>query len=146
MPQLTLPIDPAGPLLEVFLGLEGNTVAALQASGQPIPPLLLTRGLVDTGPDVTAVAPTLLQRLAIPPVATASTHTAGGQATVRLFRVSLAIPSQGGQTGPFFVEPTLLVTELATLLPDADVLTGRDVVLQWLLVLNGPSRLFTLAH
>jgi hypothetical protein len=38
----------------------------------------------------------------------------------------------------------MLVTELATLLPDTDILIGLDVVLTCKLVVDGPGRSFTL--
>jgi hypothetical protein len=40
--------------------------------------------------------------------------------------------------------PDLLVTELTTVLPDADDLIGLDVLLQCKLHLDGPARQFTL--
>jgi hypothetical protein len=144
MPQLTLPVTPAGLAVEVLLGLSGESVAALQASGKPAP-LLTARGLLDTGTTVTAVVPAFLQQLGVPSLGDASTHTPTGQVKVRSYRISLTIPSQGGQTGPFFLDPALRVTELPGPLPDTDVIIGRDVLQQCLLVLNGPHRLFTLA-
>jgi hypothetical protein len=44
-----------------------------------------------------------------------------------------------------FVRPTLLVTELATALPDLDVLVGMDIMSTCVVLIDGPARQFTLS-
>jgi hypothetical protein len=72
------------------------------------------------------------------------TSTAAGPATVRLYEVSLSIaaPTQSGNL--LLTESDLLVSELAAVLPDADVLIGLDLLLKGKLLLDGPMRLFIL--
>src|SRR5439155_14956447 len=91
MPQLTFPITGAGLAVPVWVGLDGKTTAALHGAGQPIPPPVQARGLLDTCSDVTALASWVLRQLGVPPTTTATTHTAGGVVAVQLFEVSLSI-------------------------------------------------------
>jgi hypothetical protein len=145
MPHLTFSIKGIEYTLDVLIGVDGKTMAGLQAAGQPIPAPVRARGQIDTGTDVTAVAPQVLQQLGLVPVGSASTQTAGGPVSVNVFEVSLTVSGPGGAAGPMLVRPNLLVTELATPLPNIDVLIGLDILSECLVVLDGPGRQFTLA-
>jgi len=146
MAQLNFEVTNAGLSVPVWLGLDGETSKNLLTAGQPVPPPLKARGLLDTGCDVTAVAAWVLQALAIPVHSPKSSHTAGGQVEARLYKVSFSItdPNQPASS-PWLTEPTLLVMELPANLPDTDVLVGLDVLLGCHLHLDGPARKFTLA-
>jgi hypothetical protein len=145
MAQLTFPVTGAGLSVPVWIGLSGQTTAALVAVGMPVTPPIRARGLLDTGTDVTAVASWVLQQLAVSVTTTTSTHTAAGQVPVRLYRVSLGITDPSLPPGtPWLTQPDLLVMELPTGLPDIDVLIGLDVLLECKLILDGPARQFTL--
>jgi hypothetical protein len=71
-------------------------------------------------------------------------HTVAGQIRVSLYEVSLGITDPNQPGGPWMTRPSLLVTELAAALTDADVLIGLDVLLECTLLLDGPARMFTL--
>jgi hypothetical protein len=144
MAQLTFPVTPSGLAVPVWIGLDGQTTANLVAAGKQVPAPVQARGLLDTGSNVTAAAPWILQQLAVPVASMSSTHTAGGQVSVRLYRVSLGITNSGVRGSPWLTEPDLLVMDLTTVLPDADVLLGLDVMLGCRLLLDGPARQFTL--
>jgi hypothetical protein len=145
MAQLTFPVTRAGLAVPVWIGLNGQATLPLIAAGTQVPPPVGARGLLDTGTDVTAVAPWILQQLALPVTTVTSTHTAAGRVQVQLYRVSLGITDPNQPPGaPWLTEPDLLVTELPTVLPDTDVLIGLDVLLLCNLVLDGPRRQFTL--
>jgi hypothetical protein len=144
MPRLTFPVTVAGRAAPVWIGLDGKTCSALIAAGRPIPPPVPGRGLLDTGSDLTAVAPWVLQRLALPAAATTVTHTPGGQVRVNLYEISLGITDPNQLGGQWITHPNLLVTELASVLADADLLIGLDVILDCKLLLDGPGRMFSL--
>jgi len=91
MPQLTFPVTKAGLAVPVWIGPEGSVIEAVKDAGQAFPAPVGSRGLIDTASTVTAVAPWILQRLAVSPSGKSSTHTAGGQVEVQLYRVSLGI-------------------------------------------------------
>jgi hypothetical protein len=144
MPQLTFPVAAAGLAAPVWIGFDGKTSMALIAAGKAVPPPVQGRGLLDTGSDVTAVAPWVLQWLAVQPVAKTVTQTAAGQVRVNLYEISLGITDPNQPGGPWLTIPNLVVTELVAALTDADVLVGMDVLLQCRLVLDGPARVYSL--
>lgn len=144
MPRLTFPIARVDLAVPVYIGQNANTMAAWQATGRPLPPVVTAQGLLDTGTDVTAIAGWIRQRLAIPKATTAITHTASGMVTVDFYEVSLSITNPGQPRRPKLTEPNLLVTELPTTLPDADVLIDLDVMLKCDLLVKGTARWFAI--
>jgi len=129
MAQLTFPVTKPGLTVPVWLGLSGETIDAKCAAGQTPAPPVQARGLLDTAADVTAVAPWILQQLAVPATSTATTTTAGGQVKVKVYKIPLGNHrSRAG--GSHLTQPDLLITESTTVLPDADVLIGLDVLLE----------------
>jgi hypothetical protein len=145
MARVTFPVTPAGLAAPVRIGQHGPATAARIAAGnQPVLPVQ-ARGFIDTGTNVTAVASWVLQQLGAPTASVTSTHTVAGQVPVQLYRVSLGITDPGLPHGaPWLTVPDMLVMELTTTLPDADVLIGLDVLLDCKLLLDGPARQFTL--
>jgi hypothetical protein len=100
---------------------------------------------LDTGTDVTAVASSILRQLPLSAPASRITHTASGRVNVNVYRVSLGITDPTQPAGsPWLTHSDLLVTELTTVLPDADVLIGLDILLGCKFVLDGPAMRFTL--
>jgi hypothetical protein len=145
MPHLSFPMSPDGPALLVVVALHANEIAIRQHAGAAVPLPLQVRALIDTGTDVTALAPRVRQLLGLAPVLSTSTLTAGGQVTVDLFEVSVVITGPKGTAGPMYVRPYLLVTELATPLPNLEVLIGRDILAECLFQQDGPGANFLLA-
>jgi hypothetical protein len=121
-------------------------MARLIAAGQPVPAPIRLRGLIDTGCDVTSVPPHVAQRLGLTVHSQRSTQTPAGPLSVNLYEASLSIPRVGQLQAPLLVLDQIVILELphpptATI----DVLVGLDVVLQLLLVVDGPRGHFTLA-
>ena len=144
MPQLSFAVSRAGLLVPTWIGLDGTTSSVLHAANRPIPPPIQVRGLLDTACDMTAVASWVLRHLKIPAATTAVTQTASGQAQVKLYEVSLSLSDPASSGKVMLTKPDLLVTELPASLADADVLIGLDILLDCKLILDGPSRLFSL--
>jgi hypothetical protein len=144
MAQLDFPLSADGPTLEVTIGLPAVSIAVLQSAGQPVPPFIRARALLDTACDATAVAPWIIQHQNLPYVGTTGTQTAGGSVQVNVHRASLSISGPAGGTGPTFARPTLLVTELAHALPKLDVLIGLDILFEIVTTIDGPGRQFSL--
>ncbi len=144
MPPVTFPVLPDGLLMNAMIGLDVGRCQDLQVIGQPIPRSVLVRGVLDTGADVTAVAPRVLQALGLSPSGSASTHTAGGLVFVNVYEISLSI-LHPISSSPFFTGSHLQVTELGHAAPSVEVLVGLDVLLQGVLTLDGPARTFALS-
>lgn len=145
MASLTFAVTPAGLEVPVWVWLTRQAAIDLAVAGQQVPAPIRARGLLDTGSDLTAVAPWILQQLAAVVVRTTTTHTASGQVGVNLYEVSLTITDPTQPTGsPSLTRRDLTVSELTAHLPDADVLIGMDVILSCKLLVDGPARQFTL--
>src|SRR6476659_6917361 len=91
MPRLTFPVLSDGLLVDVLIGLDGATMAAHVAAGQPIAAPIRARGEIDTGCNMTAVGASILQRLGVPVQYQATTQTASGRLLVDVFDVSLGV-------------------------------------------------------
>jgi hypothetical protein len=133
-----------GYAVDIMIGLRAIDIAALLAAGQPIPPPLRARALLDTGSDRTAVALKLLQHLGIVSLGWVETHTAGGVMQVDLYPVSLSVPSPAEVIDAALAKPEWVVTEFLHAPPDVDALIGLDLAEKWLLILDGPGQRFTL--
>ena len=144
MPQLTFPI-PSGELtLLVMVGHNRKALAAVVAAGQALPPPIWTKGVADTGTNVTCVTPAVLQQLGLASTGQGSSQTAGGLAAVNLFEVSLSIPPPGNVPGPMLTRRDLIVMEMPSPIPGAEVLIGLDILLDCKMLLDGPAQWFTL--
>jgi hypothetical protein len=143
MPKFTYAVSQAGLEVPVLVGLDGQHTSDLVAAGKPVPAPVLVRGLLDSGSNMTAMAPWVAQKLRLASMASASTYTAGGPAAVQLFHVSITILPPSQQSG-LITLPSVWVSELPVALPDADVLVGLNVLLQAKLWLDGPARSFSL--
>jgi hypothetical protein len=144
MAQLVFPLSSDGPILEVVIGLPASSIATLKSAGQPVPPFVRARALLDTGCDVTAVAPWIVRQQGLPWAGKAGNQTAGGQVRVDIYEASLSISGPAGAAGPTYMRPALLVTELAHVPPNLDVLVGLDILFKLVTVIDGPGSKFSL--
>jgi hypothetical protein len=143
MAKLIFPLDAAGWCVDVRVNLNTAALQTLQTTGQVLPNSISARGLIDTGSDVSAVASSILQRLAVPVHSQRTTQGIGGAIFVRLFKVMLFILDVGQPHLPWLIHPDLLVMELPSAVP-VEVLIGQDVLLAYKLLLDGPGRQLTL--
>jgi hypothetical protein len=144
MPHQSYPISPDGFALTVMVGLNGHDTAAYVASGRAIPAPRTVRAIIDSGSDMTCVAPGILRQLGLSSIGQASTQTMSGPLTADFFEVSLSIPRSGPLPGPLLLLEQLFVMELTQPLPNIDVLVGKDVLMQCLLISDGPRGMFTI--
>lgn len=146
MPIWTFATESAGPVVPVVVSLPVADLAVWRQTTTAPPPMLSVRGLIDTGTDISAIPPRIVQQLGLIPDSTNSTTTAAGPATVDLFRVALVIHGPDGPVGDLLVDSDLLVLQLPAALPDdLDVLVGRDMLDRCLFAANGPAKNFLLA-
>src|SRR4051794_10718793 len=112
MPQLTFPVQRAGLVVPVYVGLDVHAVVVLLAAGRPLPGLVPARGLLDTGADHTALAPWIVQQLGLARTATTTSHTTAGRVSVNLYGISLSITDPIRAGSPTLTQPSLRVSEL----------------------------------
>ena len=148
MPHLTLEIGPNGPLVNVMVGVSDALAAALAAAGQPIPALIATSALVDTGASHTCMDPSLMRELGLTPTGRVKVTAPSGEATSHQadqYDVSFVIPAAIGETPLIFPNIPVFCSELRNR-SAFDVLIGRDVLEGCLFSHNGATGLFTLAY
>lgn len=143
MSQLIFPITADGLMVNVRVNVDIAAISSLTAAGQPVPNSIEAKGLIDTGTDVSAVAPSIIRQLGIRPSAQRKTHGIGGNVQVRIFKVGLYLFSSTQSHLPWFIQPTLQVIELPHPLP-VEVLIGMDVIRACNLHVDGPGGQFML--
>ena len=146
MPHLTLSISPDGFALTVLVGLNGQDSTDLINAGQAVPAPVTVRAVIDSGTDLTCVASRVAQRLGLVAKGQVKTQTVGGPLYAKLYEVSLSIPRPGNLPGLVLVLEQLHVMEMVQQIPDFEVLIGKDVLLQCLLIIDGPRGEFTIAE
>ena len=94
MPHLSQQISASGPVLDLLVAVSRPRAQALHRLGQPLPPPVQIRGLIDTGASCTCVDPSALHSLNLTPTGTASiiTPSTGASAhVVNQFDVSIVL-------------------------------------------------------
>jgi len=146
--QFTLQLDPAnGPVLTVVIGVSVPRADALITAGEPLPPGISSRALIDTGASCTCVDPSILEKLSLTPTGTVSVHTpsTGPAAHVaEQYDVSVVIPGAGTHHVPLAL-PAVPVMAAHLSIQGIDALIGRDVLRDCIFIYNGSVGLFTIA-
>src|SRR5438128_1298786 len=127
MPHLTLQHGPAGPLLDVFIGVSLPRENALKKANQPVPPIQTVRGLIDTGASISAIDPSITTALSLVPtgqttILTPSTGATAHPCTQYDIRLILSHPAVN-----FYIH-ALAVVESALAHQGIQALIGRDVL------------------
>ena len=141
MPQLTFPFDLNGLYVDVLVSCGSSRMRTLVDQNATIPPAIWTKGMIDTGTNVSAVSLALLRRLDIPEgESTTSEGIVGGFAT-HYYEVSITIADKSALTGPTYAPGDVSVIHMDA--PSVEVLIGLDVLMGCRLVIDGRVRLFT---
>jgi hypothetical protein len=144
MARLAFPVQADGLIVDVVVWLDRAAADDLSAQGLTLPTPVRCRGLLDTGTDISAISTATRTRLGLGRALQMTTTTAAGPMNVDLYKVSLSVTNAAMPGAPLLNFPDLLVMEIATTLPTAEVLIGLDVLLSARLLLDGPGRMFTL--
>jgi predicted aspartyl protease len=115
-------------------------------AGTPIPPAVAVKALVDTGASHTAVDPTILKSLGLQPRRIAQTITPSTGATPHKcysYDVSIHIPL--GTATALFSKMAWEVTGLDLKHQGFEMLLGRDILAEGILVYDGKAQTFSLA-
>lgn len=144
MPHVTQTIQASGPILECRVGVSVDRAKALKSTSSPIPPTVLIQGLVDTGASASTIDPTVVEALGLTPTGQAMmiTPTTGAvPQPCATFDISLTLvhPNLQLRLGALPVCESVLAHQ------GFEMLIGRDVLKQCLLVYDGQDDTFTLA-
>lgn len=142
MSTLNFPIDSDGLIVDVRLNVDAAMMQIALAGGT-IPPSITTKGLIDTGTDITAVSASALKQLGVSLQLNTYTHGIGGAMSVKLFRITLFVLNMSNPSPPWMVFHDLLVMELPGQLP-FDVLIGMDIIRTCKMLVDGPGGVFSL--
>lgn len=147
MPHLTLQLSQHGALLDVHVGVSQARRNALVAANQPVPNVVPTRMLIDTGASCTCIDLTVLNQLGLSPTGTAqvltpSTGTAPHSANQ--YDVSILI-AFGNPLRLLYSNHTIAVVEADLSAQGIQGLIGRDILAGSLLVYDGETGYFTIS-
>lgn len=142
MPHLTLPITPAGPLLEFICSVSKPRAEALIKAGLPVPNPVTVRGLIDTGASITGIDPAVLKSLGAVSTGTVPLHTPSTKSAAphiaNQFDVSI-----------HFVHPMITRTWHAVPVVESELahqgiqaLIGRDILAFCLMTYDGQAGTF----
>jgi hypothetical protein len=146
MPHFTLAHGPAGPVINAFVGVSGPRLAALTKAGVPIPNPVLVRALVDTGASHTVVDPTVMKALGLDPRRIAKTITPSTGATPhKCFTYDISFHVPLGTATSLFSKLAWEVSSLELKHQGFEVLLGRDILAEGMLVYDGRANTFALA-
>lgn len=143
MPHVTTKISPSGPILDLMLGVSVSKADTLKEAGQPVPPLIAIRALVDTGASGTCIDPSHFIPLGLSPTGTTlmtTPSTGSTPHTCNTYDVSLIIrhPTLSMRWG------IVGVSESKPINQGFDALLGRDILSQCILWYDGATGIFTL--
>ena len=128
--------------VDVLVSCGSDRMAELLAQGEPILSPIWTRGMIDTGTNVSAVSLAIIHQLEIPPGKAARSEGIGGEYASHYYDVSFTIADKPAKSGPTYSPPDVSVIHMEAV--GVDVLIGLDLLVACRLVVDGPARLFTL--
>lgn len=146
MPSINIPITPAGPIVQIMLGVSIPKADAMKKAGVPVPKFVAGNFLVDTGASCTCVDPQVVAPLGLAPSGSVSIQTpstAGNSHQCNQYDASIYIPN-GASGGHFIDAMPVLETHLSS--QGIDGLIGRDILDRCTLVYNGSLGVLTLAY
>lgn len=149
MPYFTRQVAANGSLMIIaYVGVSQARHNALMQAAQPVPNIVETSAMIDTGASGSCIDPTILNQLGLTPTGSISvnTPTTGGQPQlVSQYDVSLMIHCAPGHAPLMHLTIPVIQSDLLTA-QGFHALIGRDVLSGCLLTYDGRSGLFTLAY
>ncbi len=145
MPHFTLNFDPvSGPLVDLFVGVSKAREGALKLASQPVPAPMRVRGLVDTGASGVCIDPSVITTLGLVPTGASTCYspTTGAKGEIKnTYDIALYLVHSSGH----FLPSAVPAIESVLAVQGFEVLIGRDILSNCLLVYDGPNGTFALA-
>jgi hypothetical protein len=145
MPIIHFPISTRGALIDVSIGLSTPKVEMLKESGESVPNPIIVRGLIDTGASGVCIDPIVVKELGLQPKTQLpmQTPSTNGEAVMcQAFDISFSI----NLACPPFVTGAVLALEAKLAKMGFQVLIGRDILENCLIVYSGNGSYCTLAY
>ena len=148
MPILRGTLQAEGALVDVLFGWSDSAVRQLRVSRRPIPQPVSARALLDTGAEVTCLAPSLVRALGLPSrgPTPANVPATGGLTFSSQHDTALTILHPSGNAGDHLVIGDLLVIEVPLTVLGYQALVGRDVLARCRFLYDGPGGRFRLTY
>jgi hypothetical protein len=148
---LSGPITPDGCLVDLLIGLAAGNVRQRRQAGQPIPPPVAVRALLDTGAqascaDPQALAPLIALGLHRTRLILTNVPALGGISVGSEYAAGLTIVHPSGDARANLVLRHWPVVEVPLGPLGYQALIGRDVLSRCLFIQDGPGNTFLLAY
>jgi predicted aspartyl protease len=144
MPHITLMIGSDGPVIDVAVTVGQRLQQQFVAQGVAPPQPVTIRALIDTGSDLTAIHPQILQQFGVRSSGSVRIRRPGAGSGYRLAAISEVRLSIGGISPGASWIPTRVVG-VAPSTPTVLALIGRDILELCTLFYNGPRGELTLS-
>jgi predicted aspartyl protease len=144
MPHSKVTIGSDGPAIDLAVSVGRTWAARLVAQGVSVPSPVTVRSLIDTGADISAVHPRILQQLGCRPTAAVRIRRPGmtrNFLVASLYDAEVAI--DGTTRGSQWISMTVIGVAPST--PTVLALIGRDALVQCTFFYNGPRSELTLS-
>ena len=143
---MTFPITSDGAIVRVIIAVSAPRIVVLGQAGIDVPPPVIAHGLIDTGASCTCIDSTVLRKLQLEPSGTTQMVTPSTGETPHVcsqFDVAFAFIMDANQM--HLSSDIIPVVESNLVLQGFEVLIGRDVLDQGILIYDGCRRQITLA-
>lgn len=130
-----------GPIVPVTVSLTARHVEILQSLRLPVPSAISGNALIDTGASLCAVDQSVVQSLDIPPIGSSTIQTPAGASQRPTYPASLSFPGTTLPNISFvdFIGSPLQASGIVAII-------GRNVLMDFVFVYNGPGGFVSLAH
>ncbi len=148
MPSLILPLEAEGALVEVEVGWAKARARAARSAGQPVPPPVQVRALIDTGAATSCLDSAYVRQLGLPlgGLALANIPALGGAMFASEHDAHVTVFHPSGQHALNLVMTDVLVLDLDLGALGYQALLGRDVLAWCRLLYDGPGDRFKLRY
>lgn len=149
MPNFTLQIDAAGPIVKATVDVSKGRRDALVAAGLEIPAGRIIRALVDTGASISSIEPEVLNILGLTPTGTielVTPSTGAGTHTTNTYDVDFTIAGTTPNDSTLVLENLRITSSQLFLQQGIHALIGRDILSRCILIYNGSIAHFTLSY
>lgn len=148
MPTLNDALTTDGAIIHVLIGVGLSQVRSLHRALRPVLPPLSSTALLDTGAEMTAIDPSLVQALMLPGKGAhpANLPAHGGWMPAMIYQAGLTILHPSGNPSDNLGFPDIAVLELPLAAIGYQAIIGRDVLALCDFLYSGRTNSFQLTY